>query len=309
MIRATLQILTICVLYLQRCHSQSVNIEDIITTPATSSFEDAVSLINSNATTVGIVSPVAQATSSPTISSQAEATSGATVSSMTQVPPTPMSTFIIPYESPSDEFSGPSLSVIAVLSLTFPSNATFNISAVSDIATDIQSFLSTQTNFSSVPIAVEAELGDTYGVAPSLTEGKVTLATTIKITVPRFEMNSMDEYTLQLLLSEVVSSSEDQLVDMLSKSFGLDLQANGVEVGFVVIFTPPTQMPTSAPTTLAELNAKRRAIITRSWLFVALFWVIVLCCFSLENGLCASRRFEKKKEEYAGVEMGTGGFD
>lgn len=197
----------------------------------------------------------------------------------------------------------------AVLSLTFPSNVTYNTSATSEIATDIQTFLSNQANFSTVPVTVGVELGDAFGVAPSPTEGKVTLATTITITVPWVEMNVIDEYGLQLLLDEVATSAEDELVNILSESFGVDLKANGVEVGFIIIFTPPTQFPTMAPTTLAQLNAKRRSVRTRSWLFVSLFWVIVLCCFTLENGLCTCRQFEKKKEEYAGVEVGAGGFD
>ena len=76
----------------------------------------------------------------------------------------------------------------------------------------------------------------------------------------------------------------------------------------LVFFTPPTAMPTMSPTTTEQMYAMRKKVRTRSWLLVTLFWVIVLCCFSLENGLCACR-IGRRKEEYAGVELGSGGFD
>jgi hypothetical protein len=121
-------------------------------------------------------------------------------------------------------------------------------------------------------------------------------------------MNFIDEYTLQLLLAEVTESSRDQLIKMLEDSLGFNTESSGVEVSFVVIFTPPTAMPTMSPTTTQQMYAMRKKVRTRSWLLVTLFWVIVLCCFSLENGLCACR-IGRRKEEYVGVELGSGGFD
>lgn len=156
---------------------------------------------------------------------------------------------------------------------------------------------------------MEVEFGDVYGVVPPPSEGYTTLSSTITISVPWVEMNFIDEYTLQLMLDEATASKEGDLADLLSNTLGYDLEANDVKVGFVVIITPPTSMPTGAPTTAAAFNAYKRVIRIRSWGFITLFWAIVLCCFSLENGLCACRRFGKRREEYAGVELGTGGFD
>lgn len=145
-------------------------------------------------------------------------------------------------------------------------------------------------------------LDDTY-VAPPVGEGESQISATITVTVPWVEMNSIDEYT-----NRVTESSQDELVKMIENAIGFDAESSGVKVSFEVIFTPPTAMPTMSPNTTEQLYAMRKKVRTRSWLLVTLFWVIVLCCFSLENGLCACR-IGRRKEEYAGVELGSGGFD
>ena len=155
---------------------------------------------------------------------------------------------------------------------------------------------------------MDVKLGDSYGVIPEPIEGEMSLVTTVTITVPWVEMNYIDEYTLQLLLSQVMDSSQDELVSSLSQNLGYDLEANGVKVRFVIIFTPPTAMPTMSPTTVAFKNATRTKLRRRGWLLVTLFWIFVVCCFSFENGLCACRRFRAKKEKYAGVELDNVGF-
>lgn len=293
-------LLLLCLAQLQRVHSQSVTIDEIITT---ASPTEAIAP-NDIDESLGIESPVAQTSdpsSRPTLSSDSTASNTAAAAAV-QTAPTPLSSI---YNSPTDDQFG---SVYAVLSLTFPSNTTYNESAVDSISSTIETFLSSSGIFSSVSITVGVELEDVYGVAPPIQEGQSQIAATIEVTVPWVEMNSIDEYALQQLLAQAMDSSEGNLVSLLSDTFGFDLEASGVQVSFIVIFTPPTSSPTMSPTTEEFKNAKRRAITRRSWLLVVLFWVIVMCCFSLENGLCACR-FGKRKEEYAGVEVGSGGFD
>ena len=301
-------LLLLCLAQLQRVHSQSVTIDEIITT---ASPTEAIAPNDIDESLV-IESPVAQTSdpsSRPTPSSDSTASNTAAA---VQTAPTPYPTLSAIYNSPTDDLFGTMLpstiSVYAVLSLTFPSNTTYNESAVDSISSTIETFLSSSGNFSSVSITVGVELEDVYGVAPPIQEGQSQIAATIEVTVPWVEMNFIDEYALQQLLAQAMDSSEGNLVSLLSDTFGFDLEASGVQVSFIVIFTPPTSSPTMSPTTEEFKNAKRRAITRRSWLLVVLFWVIVMCCFSLENGLCACR-FGKRKEEYAGVEVGSGGFD
>lgn len=305
--------LLLCIGLLQRVRSQSVTIDGVITT---ASPTEAIAP-NEIDESLGVVSPVSEETIEPSLrptpSIAANVNTDNTTSNAVAIPrPTPYPTFSSTYASPTDDFFGSALpstiSVYAVLSLTFPSNTTYNESAVDSIANTVETFLSDKGNFSSVPLTVGIQLEDIYGVAPLVGEGESQLAATIEVTVPWVEMNFVDEYTLQQILAQSIDSSEDDLVKLLSDAFGFDSEKSGVQVSFIVIFTPPTSFPTMAPTTVEFKNAKRRVIVTRSWLLVTLFWVIVICCFSLENGLCACR-FGKRREEYAGVEIGSGGFD
>jgi len=307
-----MRILQILVLFIsfQWTHSQNVTINEIITTGAPT---EAIAP-NDIDESLTFTSPVAQVTAEPsfaTVTAVSTVSNAVTQAETTNTRPTPYPTYYGTYSPPTDDIFAqafPStISVYAVLTITFPSNTTYNESAIDDISSTIESFLSNRGNFSS-SVSVSMVLEDTYGMAPPAGEGESQISATIQVTVPWMEMNFIDEYTLQLILAQVMEGSQDDLVQKLSDAFGFDMESSGVQVSFVVIFTPPTSMPTMSPTTTEQKNAKRRKIRRRSWLLVTLFWVIVLCCFSLENGLCACR-FGKRKEEYAGVELGSGGFD
>jgi len=292
MAHSILQILLLLYLtIIQRGYSQEVTITDVISpspTSAPSAFEQYLPDDNN------------------------AAGASAVTTAQTQRVPTPVPTYYAP--PTTDDLLGSlgiptSLTVYGVLSITFPTSSSYNTSRVDAIGSTIENFLSEKGNFTSVPVTVDVEYGDTFGVIIPQ-EGKTSLSATISITVPWLEMNQvsfMDEYALQLLISQIFSANEEELNDVLSNTFGY---GDDVEFSFVVILTPPTAMPTMSPTTAEAFNAYKRKLTRRSWLLVTLFWVIVLGCFSLENGLCACERWRRKKEEFRGVELGSGGgFD
>eukprot|EP00956_Cyclotella_meneghiniana_P016393 scaffold25879_cov45-Cyclotella_meneghiniana.AAC.2 len=308
-----LQILLLYLTIIQRGYSQEVTITDVISsspTSAPSAFEQYLPDDDNNQ----ISSPTIIADGAPSpavIADNAAATTTTAQTQQQQRVPTPVPTY---YPPPTDDLLGSfgiptSLTVYGVLSITFPTSSSYNTSRVDAIGSTIENFLSEKGNFTSVPVTVDVEYGDTFGVIEPQ-EGKTSLSATISITVPWLEMNQisfMDEYALQLLISQIFDSNEEELNDVLSNTFGY---GDDVEFSFVVILTPPTAMPTMSPTTAEAFNAYKRKLTRRSWLLVTLFWVIVLGCFSLENGLCACERWRRKKEEYRGVELGSGGgFD
>ncbi|KAL3791262.1 hypothetical protein HJC23_000879 [Cyclotella cryptica] len=234
-------------------------------------------------------------------------------SPIVQVTPTPVPTVSGSWSSSTDDLlailsgssPGSSLTVEAVVFFTFPDNSTWNESRVDEVSTAVQEFLGSQANFSGVPVTVGVTPGDVYGVlSPDGTNGERTVAVTLTITVPWIEMGLIDEYTLQLLLEQSISESKSALVESLSNAFDYDFDANGVKVSFIVLLTPPTSTPTYAPTTAAAFNEIKRKRRIRSWIFISIFWVIVLMCFALENGLCAYKSWHANRDQYGTVNAG-----
>lgn len=232
-------------------------------------------------------------------------------SPIAQITPTPAPTVPGSWSSQSDDLlavlsgssSGSSLTVEAVIFFTFPNNSTaWDESQVEEVSTAVQNFLGNQANFSGVSVTVGVTPGDVYGVLSlDNTAEERTVAVTLTITVPWIEMGLIDEYTLQLLLEQSISDSKSVLVESLSNSFGYDFEANGVKVSFVVLLTPPTSAPTYAPTTAAAFNEIKKQRRIRSWIFISIFWVIVLMCFALENGLCACKSWRANENQYGAV--------
>ena len=215
-------------------------------------------------------------------------------SSVTRTSPAPVPT-LGSFANQTDDYTSffpEFLEVGAVVTLTFTGNSTWNESNVEQVSMEIQSILEGAWIFTGVPLSVAVVPN---GEPSKNSAGEVSVEIYAEVSIPWADMGFIDGYTLQLLVDQILSESKFEA-----------FEANGVQVIVEVILTPPTSAPTYAPTTAEAYRQMKKTMRVRSLIFVSIFWVIIILCFSLENGLCAFRNWRKDedKAEYDSVGLG-----
>ena len=239
--------------------------------------------------------------------------------------PSPASTFM-----PTDVSQiGDSMFEIPILfTFIFPDPTFWRDSYVTGLELAMKNFLSDQDMLNSINLEIDADLGNMYGIVsgldyvepvedkepvedvePAEDEGegggensqegrKVQI--TIVIRIPMVELTGgyvSSDFIVGLIEEAFITSARKALVYM-SQELNYDLEKNGVLLSVNFLSVAPTSFPTYAPTTLAYHNKEQQKQKVRSWTFMTIFWLIVVTCFALENGLCACKCLCRKKQEF-----------
>lgn len=191
------------------------------------------------------------------------------------------------------------IQIFSVISFSFTDDSFWNEGLVTTLSSALKNFLSDQELFEAIPVGIEVSIGDIYNLVPqsyNTTEGVEPVHTTVVLSIPQAEFGFVEEGLMQMLVAELFQQSKRTALAYISREWQYDLVSNGVQVDITVFIQAPTVSPTQSPTTSEYKAQQRRKQKIRSYSFMSVFWLIVVSCFALENGLCACKRCCRRKK-------------
>eukprot|EP01082_Thalassiosira_pseudonana_P011287 g9980.t1 g9980 contig4:993619-994977(+) len=191
------------------------------------------------------------------------------------------------------------IQIFSVISFSFTDDSFWNEGLVTTLSSALKNFLSDQELFEAIPVGIEVSIGDIYNLYRNHTTQPKGRNQCIQLLCSAFHKRSLDSSRKVLCKCWWQNSS-----NRANERHWLTSVENGsttlFQTGFKSIsqclFEAPTVSPTQSPTTSEYKAQQRRKQKIRSYSFMSVFWLIVVSCFALENGLCACKRCCRRKK-------------